>query len=81
MIVDYTAKVAVLAVSQLAETKLVVTKKTATLPLGLQLRHEGRCDHFNFDREYGCYDCKHLVTVAAETSTSRLKIYICGWAL
>ena len=78
MIVDSTAEVAVLAASKLAETTVCSDKtKTAPFPLGLQQR-EGRCDHYGLDcsqYEYSCYDydCKHSVTVAAETSTSKLK--------
>ena len=78
MIVDSTAEVAVLAASKLAETTVCSDEtNTAPFPLGLQQR-EGRCDHYGLDcsqYEYSCYDydCKHSVTVAAETSTSKLK--------
>ena len=84
MIVDSTAEVAVLAASKLAETTVCSDKtKTAPFPLGLQQR-EGRCDHYGLDcsqYEYSCYDydCKHSVTVAAETSISKLKN--CSWAV
>ena len=83
MIVDSTAEVAVLAASKLAETTVCSDKtKTAPFPLGLQQR-EGRCDHYGLDcsqYEYSCYDydCKHSVTVAAETSTSKLKKLLLG---
>ena len=78
MIVDSTAEVAVLAASKLVETTVCSDKtKTAPFPLGLQQR-EGRCDDYCLDcsqYEYSCYyyDCKHSVTVAAETSISNFK--------
>ena len=50
VIVDSTAEVAVLAVSKLVETKICSDKtKTATLPFGLQLRHEDCCDYYGLD--------------------------------